>query len=304
MVNYHSGVLDGVAGRLGLTPRGIKEHTRSPSEGMLRRFLQDLEHSVNTDDSCKPMGWSLQGWLYTEYTSDFMQRNRGKIHCVFCHNLLPNLIRDLDALHLSEPASPPHPRERLDSEQLLEQFKEMRVEGRKTLFSTLINCAKGSLTAEERDQMANFIRPDPAPLPPAITTTAPVVTMAEAMPVNAVPQPTVTTFSASLPATTTAVVVTAAVTPNTTTSAVVAMTTAPPVTSVSSVASVIPVSIMPHEGTGSSVQQTLAPVVEVTGAATTVTASGASFTPQMPSGVAIFPPFPSVPGTFSSAPQG
>ena len=116
--------------------------------------------------------------LHTEYASDFMQRNRGKIHCVFHHNLLPNLIRDLDALHLSEPASPPHPRERLDSKQLLKQFKEMRVEGRKTLFSALVDCAKGFLTAEERDQMDNFIRPDPAPLPPAITTTAPVVTMA------------------------------------------------------------------------------------------------------------------------------
>ena len=235
-----------------------------------------------------------------------MQRNRGKIHCVFCHNLLPNLIRYLNALRLSEPASPPHPRERLDGEQLLKQFRQMRVEGRKTPFFALIDCAKGFLTAEERDQMANFIRPHPAPLPPAITTTAPVATMAGATPVNAVPQPPVTTFSASLPVTTTAVVVTAAVTPITSTSAVVVMTAAPPVTSVvmSSVASIVPVSITPHEGTVSSVQQTLASVVEVTGAATSVTTSGALFTPQMSSGLAIFPVFPSVPGTFSSAPQG
>ena len=212
VVNYHSGVLDGVMGRLGLTPPGMKELTCSPSEGMLRRFLQDLECSVKADDSGKPMGWSLQGGLHAEYASDFMQRNRGKIHCVFCNNLLPNLIRDLDVLCLSKPASPPHPRGRLDSEQLLEQFKEMRVEGRKTLFSALVDCAKGFLTAEERDQMANFIRPDLAPLPPATTTTTPVVTMAGGTPLNAVPQLPITTSSASLLVTTTAVVVTAAVT--------------------------------------------------------------------------------------------
>ena len=213
------------------------------------------------------MGCSLQGGLHTEYASDFMQRNRDEIHCIFHNNLLPNLIRDLDALHLSEPASPPHLRGRLEGEQLLEQFKEMRVEGRKTLFSALLDCAEGFLTAEERDQMANFIRPDPAPLPPAIMTTAPVMTMAEATPLNAVPQPPVTTFSASLPVATTAIVVTAAVTPITTTSAVVVTTAAPPVTSVvvSSVVSFVPVSITSHKGAVSSVQQTLASVVEVRG---------------------------------------
>ena len=163
VVNYHTGDLDGVTGRLGLIPPGMKEHTRSPSEGMLRRFFQDLEHSINADDSGKPMGWSLQGGLHTEYASDFMQRIRGKIHCVFCNNLLPNLIRDLDALHLSESVSLPPPQERFDNDQLPEHFKGMRIEGRKTLFSTLVDCAKGFLTAEERDQMADFIRPDPAP---------------------------------------------------------------------------------------------------------------------------------------------
>ena len=165
VVNYHSGVLDGVAGRLGLTAPGTTEFTRSPSEEMLSRFMKDLECSIKADDSGKSMGWRIQGRLHTEYSSDFMQRNRGEIHCVFHSNLLPNLIKDLDALHLSKPASPPRPRGRLDHKQLIEQFKEMRVEGRKTLFSTLVDCAKGFLTAEDRDQMANPIRPDPAPLP-------------------------------------------------------------------------------------------------------------------------------------------
>ena len=98
VVNYHSGVLDGVAGRLGLTSPGATEFTCSPSEGMLSRFLKDLECSIKADDSGKSMGWSIQGGLDTEYSSDFMQRNRGEIHCVFRINLLPNLIKDMDAL--------------------------------------------------------------------------------------------------------------------------------------------------------------------------------------------------------------
>ena len=296
VVNYHSGVLDGVAGRLGLTPPGMKELTRSPSEGMLRRFLNNLEHSIKVDDSGKPMGWSLQGGLHTEYSSDFMQRNRGKIHCVFCDNLLPNLIKDLDALRLSEPASPPHPRGRLDSEQLLEQFKEMRVEGRKTLFSALVDCAKGFLIAEDRDEMANLIRPNPAPLPPVTSTTIPVVTMIGGMPLNAMPQLPVTTAPIPLPITTIAAVVTTAITPVMTTPTVVITTAVTPVTSA------VPVSIMPQGGAVSSAQQTVTPVGEVTEVVTTVTASEVPVTSQLSSMIA-FSVLPSASGTFPSSSQ-
>ena len=293
VVNYHSGLLDGVVGRLGLTPPGTKELTCSPSEGMLRRFLNDLEHSIKADDSVKPMGWSLQGGHHTEYASDFMQRNRGEIHCIFHDNLLPNLIKDLDALRLSKPASPPCPRGRLDSEQLLEQFKEMRVEGRKTLFSALVDCAKGFLTAEDRDQMANLIRPDPAPLPPVTTTTTPVVTTAGGTPLNVVPQLPVTTTPVSLPIATIAVVVTAAVTP------VMATPTMAITTAVTPVTSAVPVNITPHRGVVSSTQQTVTPVGEVTGAIATVMASEVMVTSQ-PSSTIAFSVFPSVSGTFPS----
>ena len=317
VVNYHSGVLDGVVGRLGLTPPDMKEYTCSPSEGMLRRFLQDLECSVKADDSGKPMGWSLQGGLHTKYASDFMQRNRGEIHCVFHNNLLPNLIRDLDALHLSEPASPPPPGERFDNDQLIEQFKEMRVEGRKTLFSALVDCAKGFLTAEERDQMADFIRPDPAPLPPATTIAAPVVTTAGGTPLDMMPQPPVTTSAISLPAATTTVVVTAAVTLITTTVTTAVTTVVSPTTStivstgasdivrVSNVEpSIVPTSIMPQVSVINSSQQSLAPVIEVTGITPAVAVSGELVTPQSSSGVDILPAFPSLSGMFSSASQG
>ena len=284
VVNYHSGVLDGVAGRLGLTPPGTMEFTRSPSEGMLSRFMKDLEHSIKADDSGKSMGWSIQGGLHTEYSSDFMQRNRGEIHCEFCNNLLPNLIKDLDALRLSEPASPPHPRGRLDCEELIEQFKEIRVEVRKTLFSTLVDCAKGFLTAEDRDQMANLIRPDPAPLPPVTSTITPVVTTIRDMPLNAVPQLPVNTTPVSLTVTTIAAMVTTVITPVMMTTPTAVITTA--ITPVTPDASV---EIMP--------QQTITPVGELMEAITTVAVSEVPVTTQVPSTIA-FSVIPSIPGTF------
>ena len=295
VVNYHSGVLDGVVERLGLTPQGMTEFTCSPSEGMLSRFMKDLEHSIKADDSGKSMGWSIQGGLHTEYSSDFMQRNGGKIHCVFHNNLLPNLIKDLDALLLSKPASPPWPRGRLDHKQLIEQFKEMRVEGRKTLFSSLVDCAKGFLTVEDRDQMANLIRPDPAPLPLVTSTATPVMTTIGDMPLNAVPQPPVTTTPASLTVTTIAAVVTTVITPVTMTTPAVAMTTA-----ITPVTSAVTIDVMPQGGAVSSAQQITTPVGEAVGAITTVAVSEVPATPQVPSSIA-FPVIPSIPGTFPSA---
>ena len=295
VVNYHSGVLDGVAGRLGLTPPGMMEFTRSPSEGMLSRFMKDLECSIKADDSGKSMGWSIQGGLHTEYSSDFMQRNRGEIHCVFHSNLLPNLIKDLDALCLGKPASPPRPRGRLDCKQLIEQFKEMRVEGRKTLFSILVDCAKGFLTAKDRDQMANLIRPDPAPLPPVTSTATPVMTTIGDTPLNAVPQPPVTTTPASLAMTTIAAVVTMVITPVMMTTPAVAMTTA-----INPTTSAVTIDVMPQGGTVSSAQQITTPMGEVAGAITTVIVSEVPATPQVPGSIA-FPVIPSIPGTFPSA---
>ena len=297
VVNYNSGVLDGVAGRLRLTPPGTTEFTCSPSEGMLSRFMKDLECSIKADDSGKSMGWSIQGGLHTEYSSDFMQRNRGEIHCIFHDNLLPNLIKDLDALRLSEPVSPPQPRERLDHEQLIEQFKETRVEGRKTLFSTLVDCAKEFLTAEDRDQMANLIRPDPAPLPLVTLTITPVVTTIGDTPLNAVPQLPVTITPASLTVTTIMAVVTTVITPVTTTTLAVVMTTA-----ITPLAPAAPIDIMPQGGAVSSAQQIITPVGKAAGAITTVAVSEVPATPQVPSTIA-FSVIPSIPGTFPSSSQ-
>ena len=221
-----------------------------------------------------------------------MQRNRGQIHCVFHDNLLPNLIKDLDALRLSEPASPPHPRGRLEHEQLNEQFKEMRVEGRKTLFSTLVDCAKGFLMAEDRDQMANLIRPDPTPLPPVTSTATPVVTTIRDVPLNAVPQLPVTTSPVSLTMTTIVAVVTTVITPVTTTRPTVVITTA-----ITPVTSAVPVNITPQGGAVSHAQQTVTPVGETTEAITTVTASEVLVTTQVPSTIT-FSAIPSMPGTF------
>ena len=176
-----------------------------------------------------------------------------------------------------------------------EQFKEMRVEGRKTLFSALVDCAKGFLTADERDWMANFIQPDPAPLPPVTTTATPVVTTARGMPLIVVSQTPITTVPISLPVSTTAIVVTATVTPVTTTPTVAITTVALPVTSAA------PVNITP-QGVVSSAQQTVSPVVEAMGTITTVTASGVSVTSQAPSTVA-FSVLPCMSGAFPSTLQ-
>ena len=240
------------------------------------------------------MGWSIQGGLHTEYSSDFMQRNRGVIHCVFCDNLLPNLIKNLDALRLSELASPPQPRGRLDHEQLIEQFKEMRVEERKTLFSTQVDRAKGFLTVKDRDQMANLIRPDPAPLPLVTSTVTPVMTTIGDTPLNAVPQLPVTTTPASLTMTTIAAVVTTVITPVTTTTPAVAMTTV-----ITPVTLAVPINVTPQGGTVSSAQQITTPIGEAAGAIATVAVSEVPATPQVPSSIA-FSVIPSIPGTFPS----
>ena len=198
---------------------------------------------------------------------------------------------------LSEPASPPHPRGRLDHEQLIEQFKEMRVEGRKTLFSTLVDCAKGFLTAEDRDQMANLIRPDPPPLPPVTSTATPVVTMIRDIPLNAVPQLPVTTTPVSLTVTTIAAVVTTVITPVKMTTPTAVITTA-----ITPVTPAVPVNITPQGGTVSSAQQTITPGGEMTEAITTVPDSEVPVTTQVCSRIA-FSAIPSIPGTFPSNSQ-
>ena len=173
----------------------------------------------------------------------------------------------------------------------------MRVERRKTLFSTLVDCAKGFLTAEDRDQMANLIRPDPAPLLPVTSTVTPVITIIGDMPLNAVPQLPVTTTPASLTMTTIAAVVTIVITPVTMTTLAVVMTTA-----ITPVTPAAPIDITPQGGTVSSAQQITTPVGEEAEAITTVAVSEVPATPQVTSTIA-FPVIPSIPGTFPSNSQ-
>ena len=173
----------------------------------------------------------------------------------------------------------------------------MRVEGRKTLFSTLVDCAKGFLTAEDKDQMANLIRPDPVPLPPVTSTITPVMTTIGDMPLNAVPQLPVTTTPTSLTVTTIAAVVTTVITPVMMTTPAVAMTTA-----ITPVTPAAPIDVMPQGGAVSSAQQITTPVGEAVGAITTVAVSEVPATSQVPSTIA-FPVIPSIPGTFPSNSQ-
>ena len=74
MVNYHSGVLEGVAGHLGLALPGVKDLPSSTPEGMLRSFIVSLEKAVKADDAEQAAGWSIQGGLHTRYAEDFVTR--------------------------------------------------------------------------------------------------------------------------------------------------------------------------------------------------------------------------------------
>ena len=115
------------------------------------------------------------------------------------------------------------------------------------------------------------------------------------MPLNAVPQPPVTTTPASLTVTTIAAMVTTVIIPVTMTTPAVAMTTA-----ITPVASAVTIDVMPQGGAVSSAQQITTPVGEVAGAVTTVIVSEVPATPQV-SGSIAFPVIPSIPGTFPSA---
>ena len=173
----------------------------------------------------------------------------------------------------------------------------MRVEGRKTLFSALVDCAKGFLTVEDRDQMADLIRPDPAPLPQVTSTITPVITTVGDMPLNAVPWLPVTTTPASLTVTTIAAVVTTVITPVMMTTPAVVMTTA-----ITPVTPAVPIDVTPQGGTVSSAQQITTPVGEAAGTITTVAVSEVPAAPQVPSSIA-FPVISSIPGTIPSNSQ-
>ena len=56
VVNYHSGVLEGVAGRLGLALPGVKDPPSSTPEGMLCTFIACLEKAVKADDAGQAAG--------------------------------------------------------------------------------------------------------------------------------------------------------------------------------------------------------------------------------------------------------
>ena len=116
-------------------------------------------------------------------------------------------------------------------------------------------------------------------------------------PLNAVPQPPVTTTPTSLTVTTIAAVVTTVITPVTTTTLVVAMTTA-----ITPVTSAVTIDVTSQGDAVSSAQQITTPVGEAVGAITTVVVSEVPATPQVPSSIA-FPVIPSIPGTFPSASQ-
>ena len=154
VVNYHSGVLEGVAGRLGLALPGVKDPPSSAPEGMLHSFITSLEKAVKADDAGQATGWSIQGGLHTCYVEDFMTHRADNIPSVFKSSLLPGLIKEMDRLRLQEPAVPPRPRPRLTTEDLVDEFKQLNVEGACSLFSAVIEAARVHLDAKTMEELA------------------------------------------------------------------------------------------------------------------------------------------------------
>ena len=141
MVNYHNGVLEGVAGRLGLALPGVTNPPSSAPEGMLRSFTASLEKVVKANDAGHSTGWSIQGGLHTCYAEDFVTRRASDIPSVFKSSLLPGLVKEKDNLCLEEPAVPPHLHPRLTAEDLVNEFQQLNIEGTHTLFSAVIEAA-------------------------------------------------------------------------------------------------------------------------------------------------------------------
>ena len=154
VVNFHSGVLEGVAGRLGLAPPGVKNPPSSAPEGMLHRFMASLEEAVKTDDAGQAAGWSIQGGLHTCYAEDFTTCRADNIPSVFKSSLLPGLIKEMDNLRLQEPAVPPRPHPKLTTEDLVNEFKQLNVEGARSLFSAVIEVARMHLDAKTMEKLA------------------------------------------------------------------------------------------------------------------------------------------------------
>ena len=154
VVNFHSGVLEGVAGRLGLALPGVKNPPSSAPEGMLRSFIASLEKAVKADNARQAAGWSIQGGLHTCYAEDFVTRRADDIPSVFKSSLLPGLIREMDNLRLQEPAVPPRPHPRLTTEDLVNEFKQLNVEGARSLFSAVIEAARVHLDAKTMEKLA------------------------------------------------------------------------------------------------------------------------------------------------------
>ena len=126
MANYHSGVLEGVAGRLGLAGPGEKDPPHSTREGVNRCYATSVTLVLKTeveakgDEPVQAKGarWEVDGGLHTGYESDFVTHRADEVHPIFTAPVLPGLISEMDKLCLSKPAKPPTLRGPLSEDEL------------------------------------------------------------------------------------------------------------------------------------------------------------------------------------------
>ena len=125
VVNYYSGVLEGVAGWLGLAPPGAEGPPCSIREGVNRRYAASLAMFLKAEakgtkplPASKKAKWVLEGGFHLGYEADFESHRTSEIHPIFLGPVLPGLVAEMDKLCLCEPAKPPSLRQPLTGDKL------------------------------------------------------------------------------------------------------------------------------------------------------------------------------------------
>ena len=105
--NLFPGILEGLAGNLGLSPAGTVNPPRSRQEGMMRRWATALRQAAydpsdtgqGSTSSTTPLG------LHLDYSMEFRSRRVGDIPPVLTSSLLPSFL----VLEKPRPGEPPPP---------------------------------------------------------------------------------------------------------------------------------------------------------------------------------------------------
>ena len=116
--DFFPGILEGLAGRLGLAPRGTVDPPTSIREGVARCWATVLKEAVQMAggagwDHESAAGGTTPHGLHLNYDVDFQSRRVGDIAPTLTSPLLPTLVSDLSHLEGPHSAGPPPPQSTL-----------------------------------------------------------------------------------------------------------------------------------------------------------------------------------------------